>query len=168
MFFWLIRLGLCLVCTVSSFFGGANETKAETPPQSIVASYYGQIHHGNATASCPATKMECQNRREYVFDMNGDTVAHRFLPFGSIVELTYPATKRTTHGRICDRGPFKDGRDLDPSEAIASMLGYTDRGVVTLTMRVIYQPRTAEEVSSGRRSCADQSRKPRLNPRVSS
>jgi rare lipoprotein A len=93
---------------------------APAPASSILASgmasYYGDAHAGNRTASGER------------FDPDGMTAAHRSLPFGTRLRVTDPATGRSVIVRVNDRGPFHKGRILDLSEAAARELGIVRRG----------------------------------------
>jgi len=71
---------------------------------------------------------------------NDFIAAHKKLPFGTIVELSYQG--RTAYVQITDRGPFKRGRQLDVSRKVAEYLGFIDNGVVKLKKRVVYTPPT--------------------------
>ena len=58
------------------------------------------------------------------------TAAHRTLPFGTLVRVTYQG--RSVVVRINDRGPFVKGRDLDLSEGAARRIGLPGVGRVTI------------------------------------
>jgi rare lipoprotein A len=88
-------------------------------------SWYGPRFHGRKTANGET------------FNKNAMTAAHKFLPFGTEIEVTDITTKRSVRVRINDRGPFKPGRILDLSQAAASSLGIVERGVVNIQIRVI-------------------------------
>ena len=65
------------------------------------------------------------------------TVAHKTLPFGTIVQLTNPKTNRTIIARVNDRGPYIKGREFDVSEKCAELLNMKSKGVVVLLVKVI-------------------------------
>jgi rare lipoprotein A len=86
------------------------------------ASYYG-FESGRHTASGER------------FDPNAMTAAHRTLPFGTLLRVTYQG--RSVVVRINDRGPFvqKGGqftRDIDLSEGAARRIGLPGIGQVTV------------------------------------
>ncbi|WP_066660651.1 septal ring lytic transglycosylase RlpA family protein [Sphingomonas sp. CCH9-H8] len=81
-----------------------------------MASYYGDAHAGNRTASGER------------FDPDGMTAAHRTLPFGTKLRVTDPSTGRSVIVRVNDRGPFHKSRILDMSEGAARELGIVRRG----------------------------------------
>jgi rare lipoprotein A len=60
-------------------------------------------------------------------------VAHKSLPFGTMVELRYRGT--TVVAPVRDRGPYVAGRTFDLSNAVAQALGFT--GVQTVEWRVV-------------------------------
>lgn len=94
-------------------------------PYEVVASWYGEEYHHKPTASGEK------------FDMFQNTLAHRTLPFGTIVKLTNPENGRTVVGRINDRGPFIRGRDVDLSYGLAERLGMVQKGVGKLIMEIL-------------------------------
>ncbi len=64
------------------------------------------------------------------------TAAHRTLPFGTEVSLTFynreTGKTETVHGvRINDDGPHHGSREIDVSPLVAKRLGLTDKGVDT-------------------------------------
>ena len=98
---------------------------ATTSLGSGVASYYGRRFHGRRTANGER------------FDMHGYTAAHRTLPFGSMVQVTNPATGRSVTVRINDRGPFTRGRTIDLSRAAAEEIGLIARGHGTVELALL-------------------------------
>jgi rare lipoprotein A len=87
-----------------------------------IASYYGN-ESGSKTAS---------GQR---FNQNALTCAHRFLPFGTKLRVTYAG--RSVIVIVNDRGPFTRGRVLDLSTAAARVVGLTGAGVGRVTAEVI-------------------------------
>ncbi|MGU3476381.1 septal ring lytic transglycosylase RlpA family protein [Methylobacterium sp. D48H] len=82
-----------------------------------IASWYGS---GRRTA----------NGERFVPD--GLTAAHRSLPFGTRVRVTYGA--RSVVVRINDRGPFIAGRAIDLSRGAARAIGLSGVGRVHLAI----------------------------------
>ena len=80
-----------------------------------LASWYGPGFSGSPTASGD------------VFDPNGFTAAHKTLPFGTQLTVSYRG--RSTQVTVNDRGPYSGGRDLDLSQGAAEHLGLTRAGV---------------------------------------
>lgn len=86
----------------------------------VVASYYW---HGARTANGER------------FDPLGLTAAHRSLPFGTRLRVTWRG--RAVIVRINDRGPFVAGRDLDLSLGAARALGMTQAGLARVRMEIL-------------------------------
>ncbi|KOX55134.1 rare lipoprotein A [Streptomyces purpurogeneiscleroticus] len=63
---------------------------------------------------------------------DGLTAAHRTLPFGTRVRVTYGA--RSVVVRINDRGPFIAGRAIDLSRGAARAIGLSGVGRVHLAI----------------------------------
>lgn len=99
-----LMLAICLLV-------GYAPLKAET----MTISWYGKQHHGKRTASGQK------------FDMNKMTVAHRTLPFGTRVRIHFKNKSATA--TVTDRGPFKKGRQMDVSYAVAKQLGVLNVGI---------------------------------------
>jgi rare lipoprotein A (peptidoglycan hydrolase) len=89
------------------------------------ASFYGKELAGNSTSSGE------------IFDPDSFTCAHRTLPFGTRLQVTYLKKSSTTTVRVNDRGPHKDGRVLDLSRAAADVLGLTADGVGLVEAEVV-------------------------------
>ena len=92
----------------------AEELLLAEPMGSGVASWYGNELAGNRTASG-----ERFNPRDL-------TAAHRTLPLGSKVRVTYQG--RSVVVRINDRGPFHGNRVIDLSQAAAEQIGIRRAG----------------------------------------
>ena len=93
--------------------------------QEVIASWYGQIHHGRPMAN-----------GDY-YNMYADTIAHKDLPLGTEVELQNPLTKQLVKAVVTDRGPYIAGRDVDLSYGLAKKLSLIEKGVGKLVMRVM-------------------------------
>lgn len=63
------------------------------------------------------------------FDPASDTVAHRSLPFGTVVRVTNLDNGRTATARVHDRGPWIRGRIVDVSPRIARELDMIRSGL---------------------------------------
>lgn len=92
-----------------------------TPSYSAVASWYGPGFHGRKTASGER------------FNQHAMTAAHRSLPFGTKVKVTYKG--KSVIVRINDRGPFIKGRTIDLSKAAARAIGC--KGVCKVKIKVL-------------------------------
>jgi rare lipoprotein A len=70
------------------------------------------------------------------YDPMGLTVAHKTLPFGTIVRFTNPENGVSVTTRVNDRGPYIKGRDFDLSLGSARVLGMEQRGVMSLRVEI--------------------------------
>lgn len=100
------------------------------PPGEVVelrglASWYGDEFAGRPTANGE------------IFDPKQLTAAHRTLPFGTLVDVTYVRTGRSTRVRVNDRGPFVGNRIIDLSYAAASQIGMVDDGIGEVEIEVV-------------------------------
>jgi len=77
--------------------------------QIVGASWYGPGFHGRTTANGER------------FDQNAMTAAHKTLPFGTRLRVTYRGKSATV--RINDRGPYIAGRSIDLSKEAARRVG---------------------------------------------
>ena len=87
------------------------DSRTWEPVGAGVASWYGAELAGHRTASGER------------FNPNAMTAAHRTLPLGSEVRVTYQG--RSVVVRINDRGPFVRGRIIDLTPAAARALGFS-------------------------------------------
>jgi rare lipoprotein A len=89
------------------------------------ASWYGPGFHGRTTANGET------------FDQNALTAAHKTLPFGTEVRVTYERTGESVVVRINDRGPYAHGRVIDLSRGAAAEIGLLDSGVGEVRIEVV-------------------------------
>jgi rare lipoprotein A len=110
-----------------------------------MASWYGNELAGHRTASGER------------FDPNELTAAHRTLPIGSEVRVTYHG--RSVIVRINDRGPFAGHRVIDLSRAAAEEIGLRRAGAgrVTLSMLDDEDDVGADQAGNGDVQVADAS-----------
>ena len=94
-------------------------------PSSGPASWYGPGFHGRTTANGET------------FDQNALTAAHRTLPFGTQVRVTYEGTGESVVVRINDRGPFHGNRVIDLSKEAAEEIGLLSSGVGQVRLEVV-------------------------------
>ena len=99
--------------------------RAEARVQSGVASYYARSLHGNRTA----------NGERY--NHGAMTVAHRSLPFGTLLRVRSQHSGRAVLVRVNDRGPFIRGRVLDLSGAAADRLRMKGRGTARVSYEIV-------------------------------
>ncbi|HHW74360.1 MAG TPA: septal ring lytic transglycosylase RlpA family protein [Firmicutes bacterium] len=72
-----------------------------------------------------------------LFDPCSFTAAHRTLPFGTRVRVTFLKTGKSTVVRINDRGPFSGSRIIDISRAAAREIGLQSYGVGKVSVEVL-------------------------------
>lgn len=90
-----------------------------------VASYYHDKFHGRKTANGE------------IFDQGKMTCAHKTLPFGTVLEVTNVDNDSTVTVVVNDRGPFIKGREIDLSKAAAKKLGFIDKGIQKVEIKII-------------------------------
>jgi rare lipoprotein A len=71
------------------------------------------------------------------FDRTKYSVAHRTLPFGTMLRLTNVKTGASIDVVVNDRGPFVRTRELDVSSSAAQALGFFHSGTAKLTIEVL-------------------------------
>jgi rare lipoprotein A len=107
---------------------------AVTPPAAAPASpdasegkvaYYGRKFQGRKTANGER------------FDASALTMAHKTLPFGTMVRVTHLKSKRSVVVRVNDRGPSTADRIGDLSLAAASRLHMVRAGVAEVRLDVV-------------------------------
>jgi rare lipoprotein A len=101
----------------ASLASPAIEARPTGAPQVGVASFYARHFTGRRMA----------NGRP--FDPASDTIAHRTLPFGTVVRVTNLHNGRTATARVHDRGPWIQGRIVDVSPRIARELDMIRSGL---------------------------------------
>lgn len=71
------------------------------------------------------------------FNPNDLTVAHKQLPFNTLVRFTNPENGSYVIARVNDRGPYIRGREFDLSRGSAEILAMTERGVAQLLVEIL-------------------------------
>lgn len=104
--------GAIIIAVALAFLVPLRALSAECQP--VVASWYGQ-ESGTRTANGER------------FTGNDMTAAHRTLPFGTKLRVTYRG--KSVVVRVNDRGPYITGRSLDLSRAAAARLGMIPAGI---------------------------------------
>jgi rare lipoprotein A (peptidoglycan hydrolase) len=92
-------------------------------PRTMIASYYDYSLEGLRTASGEP------------FDPEGYTAAHRTLPLGTRLLVSYEG--RSVRVTVNDRGPYAAGHDLDLSLAAAREIGLIGPGIAPVTATVL-------------------------------
>ena len=97
---------------------------AEPKPKRVYRARASWYKHGRVTA----------NGERY--NPLGLTVAHRSLPFGTIVRFTNPENGKSVTVRVNDRGPYIHGREFDLSLGSARVLDMERKGVALLLVEI--------------------------------
>jgi rare lipoprotein A len=87
--------------------------------------WYGRKFTGRKTASGEA------------FNPEALTMAHKTLPFGTLVKVTNPKNQKSVTLRVNDRGPTQADRIADVSYAAARRLGMLKTGVIEAELAVV-------------------------------
>ncbi|GAB5533847.1 MAG: hypothetical protein Rubg2KO_00960 [Rubricoccaceae bacterium] len=124
LFFAALALGL-MAAPVEAQRIAPGGKRAEARVQSGVASYYARSLHGNRTA----------NGERY--NHGAMTVAHKSLPFGTLLRVRSQHSGRAVLVRVNDRGPFIRGRVLDLSGAAADRLRMRQRGTARVSYEIV-------------------------------
>jgi len=90
-----------------------------------VASYYAHRFHNRVTANGE------------IFNMYDMTVAHRNLPFGTVVLITNLSNSRSVIARVNDRGPYIYDREIDLSLGVAEKLDMVYDGLEMVCIEII-------------------------------
>lgn len=98
----------------------------------VRASWYGPGFHGKKTAS-----------GKRFSEHNPTMFAHRFLPLGTMIQVTNLANGKVVYGWVLDRGPFRkknDGVILDVSKAAAQKLNFIREGLTPVDIKLLWMP----------------------------
>ena len=105
-------------------------TTGSAPSITGVASWYGIPFHGRTMANGERYNMH-----------DPHIVAHKSLPFGTMLYFVNPENGKTLVATVSDRGPFIEGRTFDLSLAGAKNLGFRDKGITSLVGWIIKRPK---------------------------
>lgn len=97
------------------------------------ASWYGEPFHGKKTANGE------------VYNMYGDTAAHKTLPMDTVLLVKNLENDKTTVVRINDRGPFVQERIIDLTYTKAAALGIIGKGTANVEIIALEEKETTEE-----------------------
>lgn len=92
------------------------------------ATWYGAATQGHKTASGE------------IFDYNLMTAAHKYLPFGTIIEVTNLANGKSVQVSINDRGPYGYGRVLDLSSGAFKEIASLGSGIINVQYKIVHLP----------------------------
>ena len=104
---------------------GTIQVASAATTQEGKASYYADSLNGKKTASGE------------LYDKDALSAAHRSLPFGTRVKVTYLKTGQSVIVVINDRGPYVKDRIIDLSGAAAKNIGLLDVGHGRVRLEVI-------------------------------
>jgi rare lipoprotein A len=94
--------------------------------QTARASYYANQFHGRKMAN---------GKR---FDMNKLSVAHKKLPFGTILKVTNIVNQKFVIVEVTDRGPFVKSREIDLSKkAFLDIANDKGSGLMTVKIEIM-------------------------------
>lgn len=110
----------------------------QTLPDDVVTDASGRIHQMTGIASWYGKKFQGRKTASgEPFDRHKMTAAHRTLPFQTLVRVIDPETRKSVVVRINDRGPWRDERVIDLSEAAATDLDMRQRGLLHVRIEVL-------------------------------
>ena len=90
--------------------------------------------YGHRSLSKDSTYMTANGE---VFDPNGLSAAHNYLPLPSYVRVTNLENRRSVIVRVNDRGPFVNGRIIDLSPGAARKLGFYKKGTAKVVIETV-------------------------------
>ena len=99
---------LLILCPICVYIYGTEARAQEKPFEVGIASVYWE---GSRDA------------RGRLFNKDGPTLAHKSLPFGTIVQVRVLGTKKRCWAIVTDRGPFIKGRIVDLTLGSAHRMG---------------------------------------------
>ena len=111
-------------------------TATVVPQSTIVPNSVASSQRGLASWYGPGFAGRLSANGE-IFDPEKLTAAHKYLPFGTMVEVVSLSTGRSVVVRINDRGPYIGGRIIDLSAAAARSIGLMGAGVGPVEIRIL-------------------------------
>ncbi|MDH5527479.1 MAG: septal ring lytic transglycosylase RlpA family protein [Nitrospirota bacterium] len=127
-----LLIGATLILSACASTGGGRQFAVGYTERGD-ASWYGPGFHGRRTANGE------------IYDQEAMTAAHRYLPFGTLVEVKRRDTGQRILVRINDRGPFVNDRIIDLSREGARRLESIGSGVVPVRLRIVRMPTWEEQ-----------------------
>jgi rare lipoprotein A len=110
-----------MVCPIFVYIFGTEARAQEKPFEVGIASVYWE---------------GIRDARGQPIEKDGPTVAHKSLPFGTIVQVRVLGTKRRCWATVTDRGPFVKGRIVDLTLGSARRVGL-GRGLARVRLDVV-------------------------------
>lgn len=121
----------------------------QPPGNKIVVDHSGRKESGKASIysdSFDGKKMA--NGKP--FDTEGDSVASKTLPLGTVAKVTNLETGKSAEVKVEDRGPFVAGRVVDLPPKVANEIGLTEKqGVAPVVVAPIKVPQPDGSVKVG-------------------
>lgn len=71
------------------------------------------------------------------FNKNKLTVAHKYLPFGTIIRITNLENNKSVICRVNDRGPYVKNREYDVTKRIADTLDISKIGIARVVIEIL-------------------------------
>lgn len=127
---------LVVVSILCFFFAGINpvEAKKQKRDDSTTAKKSLMVERMAVVSWYKHGKITANGER---FTPNGFTVAHKNLPFGTILKFVNPENGKIIFARVNDRGPYIRGREFDITLRCADALGITKQGVSKLKVSIL-------------------------------
>ena len=107
----------------------APEKAASADSSEGKVAYYGKKFNGRKTASGER------------FNAGAMTMAHKTLPFGTMVKVTNIKNRKSVIVRVNDRGPITPDRIGDLTSGAASKIRMIRTGVIDAKLEVVGQPK---------------------------
>lgn len=97
-------------------------------------------YNENAKASWYSvrTNRGTQTASGEIFSDSKITVAHKMLPFGTVVQVTNLENGKSVTARVNDRGPYVPNRIVDLSPAAFAQIADLSRGVIRVNVRTVH------------------------------
>ena len=99
---------------------------ADAAPIPSLASWYGPGFHGRTTANGET------------YNQYAVSVAHKSLPFNTMVRICNINNNKCVNARVNDRGPYIGQREFDLSYEAARQISMIESGVVPITYEIIH------------------------------
>ena len=117
---------------------------AKLAAKDAVEAVTGDVNHGRVSFySHEFTDRKTANGER--FNPKGMTMAHKTLPFGTLVRVTNLKNKRSVVVRVNDRGPPTPYRIGDVTSAAAAQLKMHRVGVIDAKLEIVGMERSAKE-----------------------
>lgn len=123
---------------IASWYGSIR-MEPEAPPlfvgvQEGCSSIQDPFNQEGEEADKPFTFEGALTANGEIYDSSKLTCAHKTLPFGTLVEVHNPKTRKKVLLRVNDRGPYAKGRILDVTRQASIVLGFLEKGVAKVNI----------------------------------